>query len=292
MFQKLVICTDFDDGLLRLATCLESLAESGVREVVFFHFVPMWQEGDIPRVDDVKIEAAHERFAQATVGFSGDLAVKFEVRSEQLVTNLLEVIKEYDSDLVILGAQSRTLLNEKLFGSTTTTLTEKLPIPMLVIRPVILATFTEEELKLRCQCLFRRLLVAYDGTEASEGLIDMLLDRLNHQHGQSAIERCKLGWVVETTRRGISVSDKLAEAEDKISATGQRFAGLDLQISTEVRTGDPIAEMIKLAGEDGVSAIAVTAHSLPKFIEWSRPSFPNQLLRSSFHPVLFFPPQR
>jgi nucleotide-binding universal stress UspA family protein len=291
MFQKLVICTDFNDGLLRLANCLGSLVQSGIREVVFFHYVPMWEEGDIPRMDDEKIEAARHHFSEAIAGFSGDLVVKFEVRSEQLVTNLLEVIREYGSDLVILGAQSRTLLNEKLFGSTTTTLTEKLPIPMLVIRPAILSTFTEEELNLRCQCLFRRLLVAYDGTEASEGLINMLIDRIG-QVGQAAIERCQLGWVVETTRRGISVPEKLAEAEAKIAATGQRFAAFDLTVTTEVRTGDPIAEMIKMASEGGVSAIAVTAHSLPKFLEWSRPSFPNQLLRSSFHPVLFFPPQR
>jgi nucleotide-binding universal stress UspA family protein len=291
MFQKLVICTDFNDGLLRLANCLGSLAQSGIREVVFFHFVPMWEEGDIPRMDDDKIEAARHRFSEAIAGFSGDLVVKFEVRSEQLVTNLLDVINEYGSDLVILGAQSRTLLNEKLFGSTTTTLTEKLPIPMLVIRPAILATFTEEELNLRCQCLFRSLLVAYDGTEASEKLIEMVLDRLN-QYGQDAIERCKLGWVLETTRRDLSVPEKLAEAETQVAATRQRFADLDLTVATEVRTGDPIAEMIKMASEGGASAIAVTAHSLPKFLEWSRPSFPHQLLRSSFHPVLFFPPKR
>jgi nucleotide-binding universal stress UspA family protein len=119
----------------------------------------------------------------------------------------------------------------------------------------------------------------------------MLIDRIG-QVGQAAIERCQLGWVVETTRRGISVPEKLAEAEAKIATTGQRFAAFDLTVTTEVRTGDPIAEMIKMASEGGVSAIAVTAHSLPKFLEWSRPSFPNQLLRSSFHPVLFFPPQR
>jgi nucleotide-binding universal stress UspA family protein len=291
MFQKLVICTDFEDGLLRLASCLDSLAVGGIREVVFFHYVPMWEEGDIPRVDDQKIEAAHERFASVSAGFSGDLVVKFEVRSEQLVTNLLDVIQHYGSDLVILGSQSRTLLNEKIFGSTTTSLTEKLPVPMLVIRPVVLATFTDEELNLRCQCLFRHLLVAYDGTEASESLINMLIDRLQ-VNGQTMVKDCKLGWVMETTRRGVSIPEKLAEAETMITATGQRFSELGLETLTEVRTGDPIAEVIKMAGEGGVSAIAVTAHSLPKFLEWSRPSFPHQLLRSSFHPVLFFPPQR
>jgi len=291
MFQKLVICTDFEDGLLRLASCLDSLAVGGIREVVFFHYVPMWEEGDIPRVDDQKIEAAHERFASVSAGFSGDLVVKFEVRSEQLVTNLLEVIRKYGSDLVILGAQSRTLLTEKLFGSTTTTLTGKLPVPMLVVRPPILSTLTDPELDLRCQNLFRYLLVAYDGTEASEGLIGMLIDRLSRS-SETAIERCKLGWVVDTNRHGVSATEKLAEAEATITATAQRFTALGLETLTEVRTGDSIAEMNKMASEGGVSAIAVTAHSLPKFLEWSRPSFPNQLLRSSLHPVLFFPPQR
>ena len=290
MFHKLVICTDFEDGLLRLSNGLSSLAAGGIREVVFFHYVPMWEGGDIPRIDDKKIEAARARLTDAIAGFSGDLAVTFEVRSEQLTTNLLEVIEQYGSDLVILGTQSRTLLKEKVFGSTTTTLTTKLPIPMLVIRPAMLATLTDEELNLRCQNLFHSVLVAYDGTNTSEGLVTLLLDRLS-QDKPPTIKRCTLGWVVDIHRHGVSGTEKLAEAEATITATAQRFAALGVETVTDVRTGDAIAGINKLARESGVSAIAVTAHSLPKFLEWSRSSFPHQLLRSSLHPVLFFPPQ-
>jgi len=290
MFQKVVICTDFTDGLLRLANCLDSFLESGIREIVFFHCVPLWTEGDIPRVDDEKVDAARNRFEAALANVPDGLSVKYEIRSNRPIESICDVVEENGSELAILGAQSRTLLNEKLFGSTSTKLTQKLPIPMLVVRPAMVAAFTDEELELRCRTLFRRLLVAYDATESSEALIDMLLDRFG-QPGDTAVERCKLGWVIETTRRGISVPEMLESAKQTISETGARFTDLPLEVETEVRTGDPIAEIVKMASESGVSAIAVTAHSLPAFLEWSRPSFPKQLLRSSLHPVLFFPPK-
>ncbi|MGD1903243.1 MAG: universal stress protein [Geitlerinemataceae cyanobacterium] len=289
MFQKVLICTDFKDGLLRFANCLESFVQSGIREIVFFHSVPLWTEGDIPRVDDEKVAAARARFDTALANVPDGLSVKYEIRSDRPIDSICAVVKENDCELAILGSQGRTLLNEKLFGSTSTKLTQKLPIPMLVIRPAMVAAFTNEELELRCRSLFRRLLVAYDASEPSDALVDTLLARFC-QPGDTAVDRCKLGWVIETTRRA-SVDEKIEQARETIEAAGQRFADTGLAIETEVRTGDPIAEIVKMASESGVSAIAVTAHSLPAFLEWSRPSFPKQLLRSSLHPVLFFPPK-
>jgi len=307
MFKKIVVCTDFNDGLLRLARCLKSLAIGGIQEIVFYHSVPLWTEGDIPRVDEDKLQAARDRFAATladvlpTAPDEPPINVHVEVRSDQLIDNLLEVIQTYQSDLVILGAQSRTLLSEKLFGSTSASLAEKLPIPMLVLRPALLAIFTDEEFELRCQHLLRNLLVAYDGSEAAEMLITAILDRLEHDTAIAnanpsttprSVQACKLGWVLEDTgRRGIPIAEKVSQAETAIATTANRLQGHGLTVSATVRIGDPITEILKLASDDNISAIAVTAHNLPKLIEWSRHSFANALLRSSLHPVLFFPPQ-
>jgi len=61
MFQRALICTDFTDGMYRLAQFVPALAAGGLKSFMFFHNVPMETEREIPRVDPHQLDEPRQR---------------------------------------------------------------------------------------------------------------------------------------------------------------------------------------------------------------------------------------
>lgn len=176
MFERILICTEFTDSLGRLTHFVGDLAIAGVKQIVFLHAVPLIESRTVPKVDSEKIAQARARFAQALQEVPEGVEVKAEVESGKAIDAILKTAKTYQTELIILGTQSRAFITEKLFGSTLIELSRRTTIPMLVLRPQLIATFRSEELKLRCQHLFQDLLLPYNGSQSAQ----YLLDRVKH----------------------------------------------------------------------------------------------------------------
>ncbi|PZV09298.1 MAG: hypothetical protein DCF22_18800 [Leptolyngbya sp.] len=159
MFRRLLICTDFLDGLQRLVDFVPSLAISGVQHLTFLHSVPLNESGAIPRVDEDKMNAARDRLSVAIAQAPSGIDVNVVVECGRPTDTILKVAKEAQSDLIVVGTPIRSLLVEKIFGSTAIALYERTPIPILSLRPQLISTYTTEELALRCQHLFRYLML-------------------------------------------------------------------------------------------------------------------------------------
>jgi len=110
MFKRCLICTDFTDGLDRFASFVPSLSASGVNYLVFLHSVPYWEEGEIPHVDEEKVEAAKKRLQVALENVPDGIEVKVEVPSGRPSDTIPRI--------VLAGTPIRSFLQEKVFGST------------------------------------------------------------------------------------------------------------------------------------------------------------------------------
>lgn len=64
MFERCLICTDFSDGLYRLGEFVGSLAAGGIKQLTILHSVPLWEGGEIPRVDKEAIASSQQRLQQ------------------------------------------------------------------------------------------------------------------------------------------------------------------------------------------------------------------------------------
>jgi len=292
MFQRILICTDFSDGLHRLAHFVSSFALAGIKQIVFLHAVPLWEKGIIPRVDTEKIEQAQIRLAKIVGESPNDVEVKVEVQSGKPVETILKVAQAYQSQLIILGSQSRNILTEKLVGSTMADLSRQTPIPLLVLRPQLISVYTSEELTLRCQHLLSSLLVPYNGSETANYLVQQVKQLAQEQSGRY-LERCKLCWVLENTGRSELPKKILPQnAEQALSQIKADLEGVNLQVETEVREGHFVTEILETAAISNISAIAVSSGTIGKLQEWLISSVTAELLRFSWYPVLFFPAQR
>lgn len=280
MFEKILICTDFADGLHRLTHFVASLAAGGIKQIVFLHVVPLLETRTISKIDLEQIEQAQARLSAALVTSPTGIDVKVEVESGRPVETILKVAQSYQSELVVLGSQAHSLLTEKLIGSVMTDLSRQTTIPLLILRPQLIAALTSEELTLRCQHLLRYLLIPYDDCEAANFLLQKVTQLAQKQSGRF-LERCRLCWVVDSLPTQLE-RETLSQVKADLEAA-------NLQVEADFHRGTALTEVLELAQMDEISAIAIASGTLGEFQEWFVSSFAADLLRQSWCPVLFFP---
>ena len=280
MFEKILICTDFADGLHRLTHFVTSLAAGGIKQIVFLHVVPLPEARTVPKIDPKQIEQAQARLSAALVTSPAGVDVKVEVESGRPVETILKVAQSYQSELIILGSQAHNFLTEKLIGSVMADLSRQTTIPLLILRPQLIAAFTSEELTLRCQHLLRYLLIPYDDCEAAHFLVQQVKQLAQQQSGRF-LERCRLCWVMN--------SPPTQPERETLSQVKADLEGANLQVEVDLHRGTALATILELAQMDEISAIAIASGTLGKFQEWFVSSVAAELLRQSWCPVLFFP---
>jgi len=292
MFESALICTDFTDGLQRLVNFVPDLAAGGLQQITFCHGVPLWEEGEIPRIDEAGIKEAQNRLtvpSQQALPPVVDVAV--EVKCGEPVGIILQAAETYQPQILLLGTAHRDLLNKKLFGSTTLSLTQRLKCPLLALRPQLISTYTREELALRCRHLFRCLLIPYDGGPAADYLVEQIKTYAQNRPPNS-LEACLLLWVVEEGgRHKLTRDHELQAAQQALASVQTDLESLGLRVTSEVQVGEPLSAILAAAATHDVSAIAITSKRLNPLVEWSIPKLSNKILRQSWHPVLFFPAQ-
>lgn len=291
MFQRCLICTDFEDGLHRLTKFVPSLVESGFNQIVFLHSVPLRESIMIPKPDEKRMEEAREKLQSASENVPEGVDVQVEVVSGEPVDCILKVVAKYGSQLIIVGASNRSMLAEGLFGSTTVDLSQRVQIPIFTLPEALVSAFTDEELDLRCRYLYRHLLIPYNDSEASQQLVQYLQQHIRDR-GLGGCRTCLLSWVIETG--GPKALDEYQktqqqDAQEKISQLQGELESLGLQVKTDVRLGKSVVDLLELARMFNICAIAISSDKVGKYWRFALPSVATDVLRRSFQPVLFFP---
>ncbi len=288
MFQRLLICTDFADANHRLIHFVPNLIAAGVKQVTFLHVVAL-EQASVPTPNVKKIKEAQEQLQPALAHEGEHMHVEVRVESGDKPSEVIARIAHKENvDLVVLGTPTRNLLTEKLFGSTAMNVFQKVSIPIMVLRPQLIATYSSEELALRCQHLFRCFLIPYDHSETAQLFIERIKNLVT-QDSHSPLKRLHLCWVVDMTR-GVPVEFRVQEAYRVLEQVRQDLSPLNLMVDpVEVRQGDPITEILNAAQMADVSAIVTSSGELTKKFPLLGPSFAAELLRRSWHPLILFP---
>jgi len=289
MFKRCLICTDFTDGLDRFASFVPSLSASGLNHIVFLHSVPYWEESEIPQVKEEQVEAAKQRLAVALENIPEGVDVKIEVPKGRPSDTIPRLVKQEQIDVVLAGTPIRSFLQEKVFGSTSVSLAHATSAPLMIFRPNHISVYTTEELDLRCQHLWQSLLIPYNDSEAAQRLVEQVKQSVQSDPNPS-LQQCILLWVISEGGRVPKETQQARqqEAQQRITEVEQSLASVGLKVESQVRIGNPTLEIIDAVMSKDVSAIAVGSNDRGGLLQWTVPSLANELLRSSWYPVLFF----
>lgn len=294
MFRNCLICTDFSDGLSRFIDFIPDLAANGLTKIVVLHSVPLWTEGNVPRVDQEKIDAAQARLSQALESVPEGVEVHIEVPSGRPSETIPNIAQQYQSEVILTGTPIRSLLEEKIFGSTSLELAKSTATPILTLRPQLISTYTRDELALRCRNLWRYLLIPYNDGNSAKYLVERLKDYARDRPDNS-LQQCLLLWAIEETsgRRGVPTEYRVEEAEKRLAEVKADLEdSLKLQVKTQVCLGSPLMQILETAVTEDISAIATAYVTRGALLDWTVSSFADEILRSSWFPVLFFSPKQ
>ncbi|WP_036479989.1 universal stress protein [Myxosarcina sp. GI1] len=292
MFQSCLICTDFTDGIYRLVNFVPNLAQCGLKKIVFFHSVPIWNEGEVPRVDEEAMKRAKERLGRASNNAPEGVEVIVEVASGKPLDTIPRALKKYDVEVILTGTPIHSLLKEQCFGSTSTGLAKQTEQPLTIIRPELITTYTREELALRCQHLWRYLLVPYNGSETAKYAIEQI-KAYAKERPQGSFTQCMLITVVEDVgRQSLIAKERVKEAQAQLDSVKKELEELDIEVNTAVKQGSPLQEIATAALDFDISAIAIADDYKNSLLKWAAGSFANDLLRSSWFPILLFSPKK
>jgi nucleotide-binding universal stress UspA family protein len=160
---------------------------------------------------------------------------------------------------------------------------------VLILRPQLISTYTVEELDLRCRHLFRYLLVPYDGSKISDYLLSQIKQRVTQV--TPVLQECLLLRVIESHDRidKIMHESRIQQAKASLAQAQADLEQLNLKVTSRIEEGERIPVTLRMAMDYDITAIAVATDTLGKLAELSGPSFAGELLRRSWHPVLFFP---
>ncbi|MGK7944998.1 MAG: universal stress protein [Microcystaceae cyanobacterium] len=292
MFQRCLICTDFSDGLFRLVNFIPQLASSGLKKIVFCHSVSVWEEGKVARVDEEKIAEAQNRLSPALQSVPEGVEVKIECPSGQPVESILKIIETEEIDVVIGGSPVRSALESRMFGSTAINIGKSTTKPLMIMRPQLTSTYLNKELALRCENLWRYLLIPYNDGEAAKYLLERLKEYAKNQT-EGAWSHCLLLSVVEENIRQPDLTqNRLEQAQTKLEEIKQDLEQYNISVITEVRVGSAVVEIFDAALNYDISAIAIATDYRKNILSWTVPSVVNELLQRSWFPLLFFSPKQ
>lgn len=287
MFQRCLICTDFTDGLQKLIYFIPSLTKGGFKEIVFLHSVS-WEEGEISRLNEDKINEVKEKLSPALENIPPNVKVTVEVTTGEPLDNIPKIVQKYSIDVIITATTLRSSFQEKIFGSTTMGLTKSVDVPLMIFRPQLISVYTEEELNLRCQHLTRSILIPCDDREITQYLLAKIKDYAAKQ-SENSLSKCILVWVIEdTSRSDILQKHHLQEAQTKLNQVKTDLETLGLEVETLVKTGQPLTEILQVAYDYDISAIAVAVDAQQNLLQWTVPNFSKEVLHRSWFPLIFF----
>ena len=292
MFKHCLFCTDFSDGFQRFASHIKDLYQSGLRKFVFLHTVSVWEDEHLAGVDQQKIQEAKDYLAAQLQDVPADVEVKIEVSLLRYLDKIHQLIEQEAIDLIIVGMTVKNNLEVTLFGSHTLALVRSTAVPVMILRPQVISTFTTEEIALRSQHLWQHLLVPFDDSPAGQYLIENLTNKLAAGNDNNYVSSCRLLWVVEENPRNPTlVENRVAMATEKLGGLAEILKAYVPQVYTEVRMGNPLTEILDAAFVYDTSAIAVGSYR-KTILDWTVPSVADDIVRQSWFPILFLSPAR
>jgi nucleotide-binding universal stress UspA family protein len=293
MFKHCLICTDFTDGLQRIVHFVSDLGKGGFEKVTFLHSVPIWEQGEIPRVDQEKIEEAKQKLSPALNNIPEGMTVNVEVLSGQAHENILQVVNKYDIDFVITGTPLTSSWQNLLFGSTTAKLTKTLDVPIMILRPQLISVYRDEELALRLANLNSYWLISYQNQVHDHALIQKIKDYAAEKSHQF-VPKCLVMTVVEdVSRSSLLIESHIKEAEIQLHELQRELQSVGVEVETLVVKGNRLEQLFKSAVTYNISAIAIANdrdhNVINRILNFTVGSESEHLLNCSWFPLIYFP---
>jgi len=226
---------------------------------------------DLERLER-NLRREREHLEQVASSLEG-LDVEFEARGGVGAEAILECVDRVSPALVI--ARSRARRNPPwFFGSVSRRVLRHCPVPLLVLPPG------------DAECQFKSILVPLDGSDTSEKVLPLVV-RLA-RHSEATVTLCRFAdrpqEFIDAPDGGGPASN--ARMRSSLSRAVEHLEAAGVPAHVRVGIGDPAAEILRVASEEGVDLVAMTTHGRSGWTRWVFGSVADQVFSRCELPLL------
>jgi len=290
MFTRVLFPTDFSAYANAVFTCLPELKAAGMREVILLGvgrpedipLGPAFQAETIDKVRWSAEEALHvAQMALENQGLRVTTRVEFGSPPEEIV----RVAQEEHVDLIMMGAQGKTLAQELLLGSVAQEVVRRATTPVLIQKFHVVRELGHVECRRVCANMFTRVLHPTDFSDCANAAFQ-LVKRLKNAGTKEVV----ILHVQDERAMRHRPAEQLAafdrEDQERLEAMSRALVLFGLQARPLLRHGIPFRETLKVAEEEHPCLIVLGSHGRSAVQEMLAGSTFENVVRLSHHPVL------
>lgn len=203
---------------------------------------------------------------------------------------ILEIIRDEDIDLVVMGTHGRTGWRRGVLGSVTEAVTRRSPCPVLTVRPL------DAEVAHRAWPPSRVLLTVDVDLDPDPDAPPVLTPAMHWAAWLAGAYRASLDLLyvakpepVLGVRHAERERASAKETLDRLAEVLGKESGIDLHVETTVRPGLPLDTIRTMASETGAHLIVAGTHGRQGVQRAVLGSVAESLLRTAECPVLIVP---
>jgi len=263
--KKLLFVTKFEVLGYDALKGLLSMRKSDLEHIVFLYVIERDQVAmrrglGYQRDEAIRLkEAANIRFIDwAERLFEQGMEVGVYIQVGSLVAEVAKAVQKEEADLVVIGRTNKTALEQFYSGSTVTEIIRRVPVPVLVYKPVSDSPFATGQ-------PFERPLLATDWSAASLRGIDYLINL------KGLIEEVEIVHVADP--KDIEGSSAMQaqkirkDTKSRLEGLCARFQEAGIAARTHVYVGDPEAEIEKAAKDCQATLVVLGSSSKNLWME-------------------------
>ncbi len=290
MFARALFPTDFSSYANAVLACLPELKRAGLREVVALNVI---REGDVPMPDTVNQESmervrwgADEHLNVARMALEGQgLRVITRIEYGSPVMQIVRVAEDERVNIIIMGAQGMTAVEELLVGSVTYEVVRRATVPVLIEKFQAVRELGHMKCGRVCAEMFTRILYPTDFSTCADSAFQVV-KRLN----SAGTREVFILHVQDVRTMAHRPPQQLAEFDkqdtERLESLCRSLSLYGLSAQILLRYGIPFREVLQAADEIDAHLIVLGSLGRSAIRELLAGSTLENVVRLSHRPVL------
>jgi len=285
MFEKVLVALDFSHYSQKILNRVSEIP--GISEVVLLHVIDATSPSRLEWTPGPHLENANNLMKEKKEKLE-NLGLKVTVNVDVIVNAvtrapvsraILKVAETENVSLIVIGARGINPIQELLLGSVSSSVLRHAKTHVLVMHFPSTPNQTEVSLESCQQKLFSKVLVPTDFSQSAGDSSDLL-------KMIPGIEEIVILHVITRAESTAEIEDSKWEAQIRLEDIKKKFIDAGVNVSLQVRAGDPATIILACAEEANVSLIAMNAFGLDRFREMLLGSTTFTVVRRATRPVL------
>ncbi len=291
MFRRVLFPTDFSAYATAVMDCLPEWKAAGMQEVLLLGVIrpaeiPLGGSLDRDVLEEMRW-GARQRLHLARQALEGQgLVVRTRLEVGPPAPTIVRVAEEEGVDLIAMGAQGKSLVQELLLGSVAHEVARRAPVPVLIEKFDVVRQLGHVECRRRCARTFQRILHPTDFSECADAAFNVV-KRLR----AAGTEEVILLHVQDERAMRHRPPEQLAEFDridtERLEEMKRALVLYGIpQVRVMLRHGIPFVETLRVAEEEDVCLIVLGTKGRSAVAEMLTGSTFENVIRQSRRPVL------